>query len=109
MLAGLKALGVKVALDDVGSAYSSLGYLSSMPIDDIKLDCKVTALGSDADQGFYFAKPMPAPAINALIAHRPTRSRARDRLTRGRPRARLGARPARGSTPVGHGERSASL
>jgi predicted signal transduction protein with EAL and GGDEF domain len=32
----------------------------------------LTTLGADACQGYYFARPMPARAINALIAQRPT-------------------------------------
>ncbi len=34
----MKALGVRLALDDVGSAYSSLLRLKELPIDEIKLD-----------------------------------------------------------------------
>jgi len=34
----LKALGVRLALDDVGSAYSSLLRIKDLPIDEIKLD-----------------------------------------------------------------------
>ncbi len=34
----LKALGVKLALDDFGAGYSSLSYLSAFPFDTIKLD-----------------------------------------------------------------------
>jgi diguanylate cyclase (GGDEF)-like protein len=34
----IKALGVRVALDDIGSAYSSLLRLKDLPIDEIKLD-----------------------------------------------------------------------
>ncbi len=30
-------------------------------------DDKVTELGSDCSQGFYFARPMPATGIDALI------------------------------------------
>ncbi|EGQ63381.1 sensory box-containing diguanylate cyclase, putative, partial [Acidithiobacillus sp. GGI-221] len=34
----IKALGVRLALDDVGSAYSSLLRIKDLPIDEIKLD-----------------------------------------------------------------------
>ena len=47
-LAGLKALGVRVALDDFGIGYSSLSYLQRMPIDKLKIDQSFTrALGTD--------------------------------------------------------------
>jgi EAL domain-containing protein (putative c-di-GMP-specific phosphodiesterase class I) len=35
---GLKALGVRLALDDFGTAYSSLLHLQTLPFDDIKID-----------------------------------------------------------------------
>ena len=34
----MKALGVKIAMDDFGSGYSSLSYLQSFPFDKIKID-----------------------------------------------------------------------
>lgn len=37
-LDGWKRLGVRIALDDFGHGYSSLGYLSAFPIDKIKID-----------------------------------------------------------------------
>jgi diguanylate cyclase (GGDEF)-like protein len=38
MLNDLRVLGVRIALDDFGSGYSSLGYLLSFPFDKIKID-----------------------------------------------------------------------
>lgn len=37
-LSSLKKLGVHIALDDFGIGYSSLGYLSRLPIDKLKID-----------------------------------------------------------------------
>jgi EAL domain-containing protein (putative c-di-GMP-specific phosphodiesterase class I) len=37
-LAKLKLLGLRIAVDDFGTGYSSLAYLSSFPIDIIKID-----------------------------------------------------------------------
>jgi diguanylate cyclase (GGDEF)-like protein len=34
----LRALGIRVALDDFGSGYSSLGYLHRLPLDKVKVD-----------------------------------------------------------------------
>jgi EAL domain-containing protein (putative c-di-GMP-specific phosphodiesterase class I) len=34
----LKELGVKLALDDFGTDYSSLGYLTQLPFDHLKID-----------------------------------------------------------------------
>lgn len=38
ILAGLRARGVRIAIDDFGSGYSSLAYLRDLPIDELKLD-----------------------------------------------------------------------
>ncbi|MGE0061229.1 MAG: putative bifunctional diguanylate cyclase/phosphodiesterase [Xanthobacteraceae bacterium] len=104
----LRALGVRIALDDFGSGYSNLGYLQRFPIDKLKIDrAFVTPLGRTANagviiqaivalgralglkvlvegveteeqrvllrmagcdemQGFLFARPVPAKAIDRL-------------------------------------------
>ena len=37
-LVKLKRLGITIAIDDFGTGFSSLGYLSKLPIDTLKID-----------------------------------------------------------------------
>jgi EAL domain-containing protein (putative c-di-GMP-specific phosphodiesterase class I) len=109
-LEDLRRLGVKLALDDFGSGYSSLAYLQQLPFDRLKIDRGfVAALDQSANagviiqaivtlgralgmsvliegveteeqrvllrlagcnemQGFLFAKPATAEAIDQMLA-----------------------------------------
>lgn len=50
MLQAFKSLGIKIAIDDFGSGYSSLSYLKHLPIDILKIDqAFVRDLTSDAN------------------------------------------------------------
>jgi EAL domain-containing protein (putative c-di-GMP-specific phosphodiesterase class I) len=47
-LAGLRDMGVGLAIDDYGAGYSSLAYLRDLQVDELKLDRSfVTGLGGD--------------------------------------------------------------
>lgn len=55
-LFALKALGVKIALDDVGTAYSSLLRLKELPVDKVKLDQGFVRTLSDRPEDLRFVK-----------------------------------------------------
>jgi diguanylate cyclase (GGDEF)-like protein/PAS domain S-box-containing protein len=59
LLRRLKALGVRISMDDFGSGYSSLSYLQAFPFDKIKIDRTfVTNLGRN---------PQSAAIVRAVI------------------------------------------
>jgi diguanylate cyclase (GGDEF)-like protein len=105
----LRALGVRIAMDDFGTGHSSLSALRNLPFDKIKIDrcfvhdllskhdsraiiqavvqlasslgIKTTAEGVETQgeldylkrvgcteaQGYFLSKPVPAPAVSALL------------------------------------------
>lgn len=68
-LRALKALGVKLALDDFGMGYSSLSYLKHFPIDCIKLDRSfISGLGNNRqDTAVVYAAVSFAKALHLTI------------------------------------------
>jgi diguanylate cyclase (GGDEF)-like protein len=119
-LAELRELGVRLAIDDFGAGYASLGYLRELPVDIIKIDrsfvgglghdptltlltrtiaqvgrdlgmeviaegveqprelAELKEMGCGYGQGFLLGRPMPAPAVEALLsetASQPARAR----------------------------------
>ncbi len=52
----LKALGVKLAIDDFGMGYSSLSYLHRFPIDILKIDRSFVGRLTDQDEGPELAR-----------------------------------------------------
>lgn len=49
-LSALRALGVRIALDDFGAGYSSLGQLRDMPVDILKID-RLLVIDAPTDRG----------------------------------------------------------
>lgn len=58
-LLALRAVGVRLSIDDFGAGYSSLGRLHQLPVDELKIDRSFVAeLGTSTD----------APLVDAIVA-----------------------------------------
>jgi diguanylate cyclase (GGDEF)-like protein len=115
----LKAIGVRIAIDDFGIGYSSLSYLSRLPVDRLKLDkslvqnlttqwkdvailraiialahdlaIDVIAEGVETEQQLQVLKRLHCPQAQGYLLARPApHAEARDLLAK-----RWGARPPR--------------
>ncbi len=67
-LAGLRALGVRTALDDFGAAQASLAHLRRLPLDILKIDRTLVGEQGAARQGDGLGKPLIDVVVS--VGHR---------------------------------------
>ena len=65
-LHALRAIGVRIALDDFGAGYSSLGQLRNLPIDILKIDHSLVAEPEPAG-GDERGEPPVAPMVDVVV------------------------------------------
>jgi diguanylate cyclase (GGDEF)-like protein len=62
LLQSLRSLGVRIALDDIGTAYASLARIKELPIDEIKLDQSFVQILPDHPEDISFIYAMKTVA-----------------------------------------------
>ena len=69
LLTGLKAMGIRIAVDDFGIGYSSLSHLKRLPIDVIKIDRSFIhdVPGGAADEAISQAIIAMAKSLNIIV------------------------------------------
>lgn len=59
MLARLRKIGIKIALDDFGMGYAGLNYLQHLPVDIIKIDKTLSTRSLPMTLWFVLWRPLP--------------------------------------------------
>jgi EAL domain-containing protein (putative c-di-GMP-specific phosphodiesterase class I) len=68
ILLALGEIGVRIVIDDYGSAYSSLSYLKHLPVNGIKIDRSfVLNMEQDASDAVIVRSTVPAAQIAPLL------------------------------------------
>jgi predicted signal transduction protein with EAL and GGDEF domain len=68
VLASLRDLGVRIALDDFGSGYNALAQLHAMPVDIVKLDSTLTDVDREPDRAGALCRSVLAICAELGIA-----------------------------------------